>query len=115
PLSDVERRAFALYYGVRRFGHMTPCDDFLDPALKKDCRTAVQLDCLNLAEISTRYESGESLGRPHCEISPPPMDGYYAEMRSDLLSRPRGSAPQYGREFTDDSMGACKTLLHSCY
>ncbi len=115
-LSDVERRAFAFYYGVRRFGRMGQCDDFLDSALRKDCRTAVQLDCFNLADAATRYVSGDALGRPHCEISRPPMDGYYAEMRLDLLARPTGSSPRYGREFTEQSsMGACMTLVDACY
>jgi hypothetical protein len=114
-LSDAERRAFAFYYGVRRFGHMTPCDDFLEPALQSDCRTAVQLDCFNLANISTRYESGDSLARPHCEIPSPPLDGYYADMRSDLFSRPGGSAPKYAPDFNEESMGACTSLVDACY
>ncbi len=114
-LTDVERRAFAFYYGVRRFGHATPCNDFVEPALQNECRTAVQLDCFNLANLSTRYESGDSLARPRCEIPPPPLDGYYAEMRSALLSRPGGSLPKYEPDFNEESMGACRTLVDACY
>jgi hypothetical protein len=118
-LTDVERRAFAFYYGVRRFGHMEPCDDFLEPALQKECRTAVQLDCFYLVDMTTRFVSGASLARPHCEIPPPPMDGYYAGMRSDLLARPNGSALEdsraFGEESGKNSLDTCRNLVDSCY
>lgn len=114
-LSGVERSAYAFYYGVRRDGRMTACDEFLDTGLATACRTAVQLDCFIRLDIATRFASGHPLGQPHCDIPEPPMDGYYAEMRSELLSRPMGRAPELPREFGREQLAACKTLVDPCY
>jgi hypothetical protein len=114
-LSDIERRAYAFYYGIRRAGHMTPCDDFLEPALRKECRTAAQLDCFIYVDTLSRFESADPLGRPRCDFPEPPMDGYWAEMRSDLLSRPPGSAPKFPPEFGQGSIGECRAVIDSCY
>jgi hypothetical protein len=114
-LSGIERDAYAFYYGVRRAGHIAPCDDFLEPTLRKECRTAVQLDCFVFVDTFSRFESGNPLGRPRCDIPEPPMDGYWADMRLDLLSRPTGSPPKFPPEFGKGSIGECKALVESCY
>jgi hypothetical protein len=114
-LSDVERRVYAFYWGVRRDGRMERCDDFLDPTLRKECRTAVLLDCLIKADASTRFASGRPLGRPHCDIPKPPMEGYWAEMRVDVISRPTGSRPEVPEGVGDEAIGACTALLAPCY
>lgn len=114
-LSAIERRAYAFYYGVRRRGDMTPCDDFRDVTLRQECRTAVQIDCFIRVDIATTFASGRALARPHCEIPPPPMDGYWMEMRSDLLSRRTGGAPERSPAFSDESLGACTAVVGSCY
>ena len=114
-LSDAERSAYAFYYGVRRNGRLTPCDDFLEPSLRRECRTAVQLDCFIRLDTATRFASGHRLGRPHCDVPEPPMDGYYAEMRSDLLARPTGRAPEFPWELGKEALEACKTVVDSCY
>ncbi len=114
-LSGVERRAYAFYNGVRTGGDLTPCDQFREPALTQECRTAVRLDCLIRADIATRFASGEPLGRPHCDIPEPPMDGYWAEMRVDLRSRPTGSAPRAPRELNDEGVKGCVAVVASCY
>jgi hypothetical protein len=114
-LSGVERRAYAFYYGVGTRGKTTRCDDFLELALSKDCRTAVQMECFIYADMATRFASGHSLGRPSCDIAVPPVDGYWTEMRADLFSRPPGSGPTVPPEFSDESMGTCKALVEACY
>jgi hypothetical protein len=114
-LSDVERRAYAFYYGVHTRGHTTRCDDFRDVALRNECRTAVQIECFTYTDMATRFGSGRALGRPSCPIAEPPMDGYWAELRADLLARPPGRGPTIPPEFRDESDGACTELVAACY
>ncbi len=114
-LNSGERRAYAFYYGVRRDGDLMPCDDFHEAALRNDCRTAVRIDCFVRADVTTRFASGRSLGRPRCNLPPPPMDGYWAARRLDLLSRPTRNAPEFPPEFSDKALGACKAVVAACY
>jgi hypothetical protein len=114
-LNGIERNAYAFYYGIHRDGRMAPCDDFREAALRRDCRTAVQLDCFTWLDIAARFAPGHRLGRPQCEIPAVPMDGYWAEVRSDLLSRPPGRGPEFPREFPKEGLEACSTVVDSCY
>lgn len=114
-LSDVERRAYAFYFGVRTGGDLAPCDEFREPTWRRECRAAVRLDCLIRIDIATRFASGRPLGRPRCDVPEPPMAGYWAEMRSDLLARPAGAAPETPRELRDGGARGCAVAIDSCY
>ena len=94
---------------------MTRCEEFRDPALRKECRTAVQLECFIFMDIATRFAADRPLGRPHCEIREPPMQGYWADIRSDLLARPTGGVPEIPHELSDEGMRKCEAIVASCY
>ncbi len=114
-LSPEERRAYAYHYGTHRKGQVTPCADFKSSELSAICAAAVQTECLHFADIYTNLVSGQGLGAPRCTVDPPPMDGYWAEIRLDLLTRPAGTGPNLVRAWGDDDLRACKPVLDACY
>lgn len=114
-LNPAEQRAYAFYYGTHRRGDATPCSDFAAPALAAECTAAVQLDCLIYADLYTRFSSSRRLARPRCAIPEPPMDGYWAAMRLDLLDRIDGRAPDLSRATGDDDLRACAPVFDLCY
>lgn len=116
-LSPTERRAYAYFYGTHRKGNEESCRDFVDPDLTTDCRAAVQLECLVFGDLYTRVRTGRSLPRPQCALADPPMNGYWAAMRRDLLARPTGPAPPIltGSASPDADLRACRTVFEACY
>ena len=114
-LSADERRAYAYLYGTHRRGDATACREFANPNLAADCAAAVQLECLVFGDMLTGFASGHSLGRPRCALPAPPMDGYWAEMRRDLLTRTAGTGPNLPRAGGDDDLWACMALFDRCY
>jgi len=71
------------------------------------------MECLQFADINTRFFAGRFLGKPRCPVAAPPMNGYWAALRSDLLSRPPGTGPYLARTIAD--LSACKPALDACY
>ena len=114
-LSAIERRAYAYHYGTHRKGNTAPCSDFESSDLAADCLAATQLECLAFGDTLTRIVSGRSLGRPRCTVPEPPMDGYWAAMRMDLLSRTTGSGPDYTSTGGDFDLKDCKHVFDACY
>ena len=114
-LTAAERRAYAYYYGTHRDGNMTPCGDFKSPDLAADCAAAVQLECLIFADIVSRFVSGHDLGRPRCSIPEPPMDGYWAAMRVDLLTRTPGAGPDSEPALGEKDLRACRPVFEACF
>lgn len=113
-LTDLERRAYAYYYGTHAKGDATPCRDFADPGLTATCAAAVQLECLIFRDQLTGIATGQRLGRPHCTILEPPMDGYWAQMRLNLLARTdrtERSATQGG----EGELRGCRRVFDECY
>lgn len=43
------------------------------------------------------------------------MEGYWAEMRTDLLTRTAGTGPNLARTGADDNLEACKAVFDNCY
>ena len=108
PLNPSERRAYAFYYGMRRRGDTTPCRDFVSPDLTAECAAAVQLECLILSEPFVQ-------GPPRCTIPPPPMDGYWAARRSELLAKVAGVSLDVAGTIPDSERRACQVVLQGCY
>jgi hypothetical protein len=114
-LSAPERRAYAYLYGTHRKGDSSACRDFESPDLVADCSAAVQLECLVFADIYTRMASAHGLGRPRCTVPEPPMDGYWAAMRRELLARSAGTGPSLAGARGDDDLQACQAVFDACY
>jgi hypothetical protein len=114
-LDERERRAYAFHYGTHRKGDPTACRDFTDADLAARCADAVRLECLVFADELQRLIGGPALGAPHCDLPEPPMDGYWAEMRRDLLSRPGGMGPSAPVEGGEGELGACQPVFDACY
>jgi hypothetical protein len=114
-LSAPERRAYAYYYGTHRKGDATPCSQFSSPELTALCAAAVQLECLHFGDIYTRIASGHGLGRPRCAVTEAPMDGYWASLRLDLLTRTGGTRPDPAPSWGDEDLRSCQAVLDECY
>ncbi len=65
-LDATERRAYAYYWGIHRAGDTTPCGEFDDPDLRAECVTGTEMECLQFADINTRFFAGRFLGKPRC-------------------------------------------------
>jgi hypothetical protein len=114
-LTAAERQAYAYLYGTHRKGDTTACSDFADPSLVATCVAAVELECLHYADTYTRMFSAEGLRRPRCPIVEPPMDGFWATRRLDLLTSTAGAAPNLERAWGDDDLTACDPVFRRCY
>ncbi len=114
-LSAAERRAYAYHWGTHRMGDVEGCRDFSSPELAAECVAAVQLECLVFADVVTRLASARSIPQPQCELRSPPMNGYWAAMRRDLLARPPGKKPDLPAPFGDSDLRACEPVLNACY
>jgi hypothetical protein len=114
-LSAAERRAYAYYYGSHRRGDVTACGDFRSAALAADCAAAVQMECLIYGDTLTRFISGHGLGRPRCTIPEPPMDGYWAAIRAELLARTTASSSYIATQSGENDLTACQPVFDACY
>src|SRR6185295_15240102 len=114
-LSAAERRAYAYHWGTHRMGEVDGCSDFRSPELAAECVAAVQLECLVFDDVVTRLAYGRSIPRPRCDVPSPPMNGYWAAMRRDLLERPPGPKPDVPPPFGDTDLRACKPVVDACY
>jgi hypothetical protein len=114
-LSAAERHAYAYHWGTHRMGSFEGCDDFDSPELEADCVAAVQLECLVFADVMTRLAFGRSIAQPRCHLPSPPMNGYWASMRRDLLARPAGQKPDLPPPSGDTNLQACEHVLSACY
>ncbi len=114
-LSPAERHAYAYHWGTHRNGKLERCSDFNSPELAADCADAVQLECLVFTDVVTRLVSARSIPQPQCRLPEPPMNGYWAAMRRDLLARPSGEAPDMPSVSGDTDLGACRPILGACY
>jgi hypothetical protein len=114
-LSAVERRAYAYYYGTHRDGNMAPCSDFTSPDLAADCAAAVQLECLVFGDAIAHLVSPQGLSRPRCTVPEPPMNGYWAAMRFDLLAKTAGTVPYFAHVSQHIDLTGCKPVLDACY
>jgi hypothetical protein len=114
-LSQRERRAYAYQYGTHRKGNVAACGDFASPDLTATCAAAVELECLHYGDLYTQLVTGRGLARPRCPVPEPPIDGYWAATRLDLLSRTAGTAPNLTRAWGDDDLRACRTVFDACY
>ncbi len=110
-----ERRAYAYYYGTHRAGKSAPCREFESPDLSADCVAAVQLECLLFADLYTRVIFGRDLGRPQCAVPEPPLDGIWAALRAELLTRAAGSGPNLTGDLMDKDFAACQPVFEACY
>jgi len=120
-LSPLERRAFAYYAGVRRRGDIAGCSDLGTAALAEECADAARLGCLSYADLVARFAAGRFLGRPRCAIGEPPMDGYWAALRLDLLGRDAehdwtsARILDVVRAVGNEDLPACAPVLAACY
>jgi hypothetical protein len=110
-----ERRAYAYHYGIHRKGHGARCGDLNDPDLEALCLAAVKLECLVYGDVYTRIATDHGLAQPQCDIAEPPMDGYWAAMRRDLMTRSDGGMPDLSRAWGDDNLDPCKPIFAACY
>lgn len=113
-LTPDEARAYAYYYGIRRNGDARPCADFTDPALQADCRAAVRLDCIARGGWGS-YRSATPSGPPRCAIPAPPMDGYWAALRTNFLTTTNGIGMRVLERREDEQFPACKPVFDECY
>jgi len=114
-LSAAERRAYAYDYGTHRKGKSEACSDFRSPELATMCAGAVQTECLLYADIYTRLVSAQGLARPRCPLVEPPMNGFWAATRLDLLTRTGGTRANAKLAWGDDDLRNCKPVLDECY
>jgi hypothetical protein len=115
-LTAAERRAYAYWYGTHRKGNGAPCREFDRPDLAADCAAAVQLECLVFGDIYTGIVSGQRLSQPRCTIPEPPMNGFWAAMRRDLLTRTAGTSPHITpAPVSDADLKACTSVFDACY
>jgi len=114
-LSEPERRAYAYEYGTHRKGDTSACRDFESAELAGLCEAAVQTECLVLGDIYTRIVSPPGLGRPRCTVREPPMNGFWAAMRMDLLRRTGADGPNLERAWGDDNLDRCQPVYDLCY
>ncbi len=114
-LTAAEQLAYAYQFGTHRKGNAAACADFADPALAATCTSAVTLECLHYGDLYTKIFTGQGLRRPRCMIPPPPLAGYWAGTRDDLLSRTAGTAPDVRQAWGDDDMRACQPVFDACY
>jgi len=96
-------------------GEAEGCSDFRSPELAADCVAAVRLECLVFADLLMRLTSGRSIGRPRCDLLSPPMNGYWASMRRELLARPAGTEAELPTRLGDTDLQACAPVLSACY
>lgn len=114
-LTTSERTAYAYWYGTHRKGNTEACRDFDSADLTATCDAAVALECLHFADLYTKLTTGQGLAAPRCPLPEPPVDGFWAARRRDLLGRTGGRAPDLTRARADDDLGACKPILDACY
>ncbi|HSQ00024.1 MAG TPA: hypothetical protein VL049_22600, partial [Candidatus Dormibacteraeota bacterium] len=114
-LDASERRAYAYHYGTHRKGDASSCGDFADAALAATCADAVRLECLVFADQLQRIVGGQGLAAPGCALPEPPMDGYWAERRRDLLARAGGSGPSAPIGDNEGELSACQPVFDDCY
>ncbi|HSD09340.1 MAG TPA: hypothetical protein VLF14_00020, partial [Candidatus Binatia bacterium] len=115
-LDAEERRAYAYHWGTHRRGDVAPCGEFAGAALAAQCAAAVRLECLTAGDLVTRFTSGRAIGRPRCVLAGPPMDGYWAAMRRDLIARTSGEGPDLTfAKSLDTDLGACQPVFDECY
>ena len=114
-LSAAERRAYAYDYGTHRKGKSDACSDFRSPDLMAMCAGAVQTECLLYGDIYTRLVSAEWLARPRCPLVEPPMNGFWAATRLDLLTRTGGTRANAELAWGDDDLRNCKPVFDECY
>lgn len=115
-LTPDERRAFAYLYGTHRRGNSMPCREFRHADLVDTCASATQLECLVFGDVLTRFASGHPIGRPRCAIREPPMGGYWATMRSELLARDLGPPPEHVQTSSVDAeLEGCGPVFDACY
>jgi hypothetical protein len=114
-LTPAERLAYAYEYGTHRKGDRSVCADFLDADLTETCTAAVILECLHYADLYTKLVAGQGVVRPACEVPAPPLEGYWAATRRDLLSRTGGTTPNLTRAWGDDDLRACQSVFDACY
>jgi hypothetical protein len=114
-LNAAERRAYAFHWGTHRFGKLERCSDFSSPQLAADCVGAVQLECLVFTDVLTRLAFARGITQPQCPLPAPPMNGYWAAMRRDLLGRPSGKAPNAPPPSAGTDLRACEPVLRACY
>jgi hypothetical protein len=96
-------------------GELDRCSDFTSPELATDCVAAGQLECLVFLDVVTRLAFGRSIPQPQCDLPPPPMNGYWAAMRRDLLARPAGAKPDLPPALGETDLRACEPVLSACY
>ena len=113
-LDDAERRAYAFHYGTHRKGDAAACGDFADAELAATCAAAVRLECLVFADQLARIGGGRGLGAPQCALPEPPMDGFWAQRRRELLARGAGAGPG-GAAGDEGELGACGPAFAACY
>jgi len=79
------------------------------------CVGAVQTECLLYGDIYTRLVSAEGLARPRFPLVEPPMNGFWAATRSDLLTRTGGTRANAELAWGDDDLRNCKPVFDECY
>ena len=114
-LSAAEGRAYAYDYGTHRKGKSDACSDFRSPDLMAMCVGAVQTECLLYGDIYARLVSAEGLARPRCPLVEPPMNGFWAATRLDLLTRTGGTRANAELAWGDDDLRNCKSVFDQCY
>jgi hypothetical protein len=114
-LSVAERRAYGYHWGTHRMGNAAPCGEFTGPELAAECVAAVRLECLVFTDVVTRLDFARSIPQPRCDVPPPPMNGYWASMRRDLLARPPGNRPNLPPASGDTDLRTCEPVLSACY
>jgi hypothetical protein len=114
-LDPAERRAYAYWYGTHRKGDQAACADFDDADLVSTCAAAVKLECLHYADTYTRIDAGRAVRAPRCAIPEPPVDGFWATRRHDLLSSTASAAPDLRRAVGDDDLRACEPVFRECF
>jgi hypothetical protein len=114
-LSSAEELAYAYLYGTHRKGDAAACGDFADPSLVTACSAAVELECLHYADTYTRIAKAQGLAPPRCTIPEPPMDGFWAVRRLDLMNATAGTVPHLEYARGDDDLSACEPVFRRCY
>jgi hypothetical protein len=113
-LTPEEARAYAYYYGVRLNGELTACTDLADERLRAQCTAAAQLDCIARGGWGSHFSADPS-GPPHCEIAPPPMDGYWTALRTTMFTTTYGVGMRVLERREEDQFPGCRPVFDACY